>query len=87
MSDFQTYPGKIPGWGLDLLRAAANRPWWARLLLWFALGEAGRHEFWGLAAAVSWCGWSIWEPECEWRSDKIDRMPLFWKDKRPVTYD
>ena len=81
--EFDTFPGKMSGWALDLPRAIANRPLWARLLFWFVLGEAGRHEFWGLVWAIQRCGYDKWEPECEWRTDSIDSMPLFWKDKSP----
>ena len=86
MSDqekFDTWPGKIPGWALDFPRAISNRPWWARLLFWFALGEAGRHEFWGLAWSILDCGLGPWEFESEWRSKRINKMPLFWRETEP----
>jgi len=80
-SKFETWPGKVPGWALDLPRAVANRPRWARILFWLALGESGRHEFWGLVWAIQQCGWEAFDPECEWRSS-MGKMPLFWKDRR-----
>lgn len=78
---FDEFPGKMPGWALDLPRAVASRPWWARLLFWLALGEFGRHEFWGLAWSIQQCGLDAWEPECEWRSESQEKMPMFWVDK------
>ena len=82
MSKFDIFPGKMAGWALDFPRALANRPWWARLLFWLSLGEAGRHEFWGLVWAIGRCGFPPWYPESEYRSD-IEKMPLFWKGKEP----
>jgi hypothetical protein len=73
-------------WGLDFCRNVAYRPWWARLLFWFALGEPGRHEFWGLVWAIQRDGLSAFEPDCEWRSD-LPRMPIFWKDKRACSIE
>lgn len=80
---FDTWPGKTPGWALDFPRAIANRPWWARLLFWLVLGEAGRHEFWGLAMAIQRCGLDKWEPECEWRTERMNKMPVFWRENKP----
>lgn len=80
---FDKFPGNMAGWALDFPRAIANRPLWARILFWFVLGEAGRHEFWGLAWAIRKCGLELWEPECEYRSDKMDKMPLFWREVEP----
>ena len=83
MYEFDKFPGKMVGWALDLPRAVAARPWWARLLFWVVLGEAGRHEFWGLVWAIQRCGIDKWEPESEWRTDTIGKMPLFWNGKSP----
>ena len=83
VNEFDNFPGKMPGWALDLPRAVASRPWWARLLFWIALGESGRHEFWGLVWSIQRCGFDAWYPECEWRSDSIDKMPPFWLEKSP----
>lgn len=83
VTTFDKFPGKMPGWALDLPRAVAFRPWWARVLFWLALGESGRHEFWGLVWSIQRCGWDKWWPECEWRTDSINKMPLFWSGKSP----
>jgi hypothetical protein len=82
MSEFSKFPGLMPGWALDFVRAVAHRPWWARLLLWFVLGEPGRHEFWGLVWSIQDMGWAAYDFECEWRSDSIEPMPLFWLHKK-----
>ncbi len=83
MTSFDKFPGKMPGWALDLPRAVASRPWWARILFWLALGESGRHEFWGLVWSIQKMGWEKWWPECEWRTKKINKMPLLWAGKSP----
>ena len=87
MKEFDMFPGKMVGWALDLPRAVNTRPLWARLLFWLALGKAGRHEFWGLVWAISRCRFNPWYPECEWRTDSINKMPLFWLGKEPVEYE
>jgi len=73
----ELHTGRWSFWALDFCRAISYRPWWARLLFWLALGEPGRHEFWGLVWAIQQDGISAFEPECGWRSD-LSPMPLLW---------
>jgi hypothetical protein len=71
---------------LDFTRAVSNRGWLARLLFWLALGEAGRHEFWGLVWAIERDRWDAFYPASDWRSETLARMPLFWRPKGANEY-
>lgn len=76
----ETYSRQF-AWAIDLARAVICRPWWARILFWLALGESGRHEFWGLVWACAKVGSDIRWGDCGWRSD-LPKMPLrWWTDK------
>jgi len=81
---FDKFPGAVPAWALDFVRAIADKPLLIRTLFWLFIGESGRHEFWGLIWAIERCGLCPYYESCEWRSKQLCKMPLFWRWKSPI---
>lgn len=84
----ETRWGSIGGWALDCLRAARERPLWARLLLRTALGRYAYREFLGLQDELARGGLSPYQDySCQSARYHADPQPLEWwleRSPRPL---
>ncbi len=79
--------GALAGWSVDFIRAARDRPLWARLLMRVAMGKWAYREFIGLMDELDRGGFiPYFDYELTRMEYHKDAVPFDWgKERRPVS--